>query len=180
MRIADVIKHDDPDFFTALVNLVDFCQDNQDGEIRERATMVVDLLLFDLTLNSFKGVFGSTHGRSYEAQKKWAGREDMADTQKLLFGRGQFSLEGSMSAICLALSQHYRMPAVLYEVANDLDRAEMINRQRLGIRLAEAERYLDLIAAQRSEWSVHRDLEQPATATPLLFQGFFEVRSEDD
>ena len=126
---------------TALVNLIDFCQDNQDGEIRLRAAMVVDLLLFDVALNSFKGVFGSTHGRSYEAQKKWAAREDMADTQKLLFGRGQFSLEGSMSAVCLALSERYRMPRVLYEMANDLDREELINRQRLGIRLDEAERW---------------------------------------
>jgi len=123
---------------TALVSLVDFCRD---GEIRGRAAMVVDLLLFDVALNSFKGVFGSTHGRSYEAQKKWAAREDMADTQKLLFGRGQFSLEGSMSAVCLALSEGYRMPRVLYEIANDLDRAEMTNRQRLGIRLDEAERW---------------------------------------
>ena len=123
---------------TALVNLIDFCQD---GEICRRAAMVVDLLLFDVALNSFKGVFGSTHGRSYEAQKKWAAAEDMADTQKLLFGRGQFSLQDSMSAVCLALSERYRMPRVLYEIANDLDRAEMVNRQRLGIRLDEAERW---------------------------------------
>ena len=124
--------------FTALVDLVDFCQD---GEICQRATMVVDLLLFDVALNSFKGVHGSSHGRSYEAQKKWAAAEDVADTQKLLFGRGQFSLQDSMSAVCLALSERYQMPRVLYEIANDLDRAEMINHQRLGIRLAEAQRW---------------------------------------
>ena len=123
---------------TALVNLIDFCQDE---ELCGRAAMVVDLMLFDVALNSFKGVFGSTHGRSYEAQKKWAAQEDMADTQKLLFGRGQFSLEGSMSAVCMALSERYRMPRVLYRIANDLDRSAMINRQRLGIRLDEAERW---------------------------------------
>jgi len=123
---------------TALVNLVDL---SQEGEICQRAAMVVDLLLFDIALNSFQGVFGSSHGRSYEAQKKWAVVEDVADTQKLLFGRGQFSLLGSMSAVCLALSEHYRMPRVLYEIANDLGRAEMINRQRMGIRLAEAQRW---------------------------------------
>jgi hypothetical protein len=94
-----------------------------------------------MAVSSFQGVFGSSHGRSYEAQKKWAAAEDVADTQKLLFGRGRFSLEDSMSAVCLALSERYRMPRVLYEIANDLDRAEMINRQRLGIRLAEAERW---------------------------------------
>lgn len=123
---------------TALVNLIDFCQEK---EIRQQATMVLDLLLFDMALNSFQGVFGSSHGRSYEAQKKWAAAEDVADTQKLLFGRGRFSLQDSMSAVCLALSERYRMPRVLYEIANDLDRAEMVNCQRLGIRLAEAERW---------------------------------------
>jgi hypothetical protein len=123
---------------TALANLVDFCQD---GKICQRAAMVVDLLLFDVALNSFKGVFGSSHGRSYEAQKKWAAAEDVADTQKLLFGRGRFSLQDSMSAVCLALSERYQMPRVLYEIANDLERAEMINCQRLGIRLAEAQRW---------------------------------------
>jgi hypothetical protein len=123
---------------TALTNLVDFCQD---GEIRQRAAMVLDLLLFDLALNSFQGVLGCSHGRSYEAQKKWAAAEDVADTQKLLFGRGRFSLRDNMSAVCLALSEGYRAPRVLYEIANDLDRAEMVNRQRHGIRLAEAERW---------------------------------------
>jgi hypothetical protein len=123
---------------TALANLVDFCRDE---EIRQRAALVLDLLLFDVALNSFQGVFGCSHGRSYEAQKKWTAAEDVADTQKLLFGRGQFTLQGSMSAVCLALSQGYQMPRVLYEIANDLDRVEMINRQRHGIRLAEAERW---------------------------------------
>jgi hypothetical protein len=33
------------------------------------------------------------------------------------------------------------MPRVLYEIANDLDRAAMVNCQRHGIRLAEAERW---------------------------------------
>jgi hypothetical protein len=123
---------------TALLSLVDFYRDD---EIRQRAAMVVDLLLFDVALNSFRGVFGCSHGRSYEAQKKWATAEDMADTQKLLFGRGQFSVGESMSAVCLALSENYRLPMVLYEIANDLDRATMVNRQRHGIRLAEASRW---------------------------------------
>ena len=52
-----------------LLNLIDFCNDE---EIAKRATMVVDLLLADMALNSFHGIFGSTHGRTYESQKKWA------------------------------------------------------------------------------------------------------------
>lgn len=123
---------------TALLSLVDFCADD---EIRRRAAIVVDLLLLDVALNSYRGVMGCTHGRSYEAQKKWLAAEDVADVQKLLFGRGRFSGGESMSAACLALSERYRMPRVLYEIANDLDRPAMVNRQRHGIRLSEAERW---------------------------------------
>jgi hypothetical protein len=120
----------------ALASLVDFCHDD---EIRQRAAMVLDLLLFDMALNSFRGTFGCTHGRSYEEGKKRAADEPTTDTAKLLFGVGRFSLEENLSAVCLALSERYRLPRVIYEIADDQDRAELVNRQRMGIRLAEAE-----------------------------------------
>jgi len=123
---------------TALLSLVDFCEDE---EIRQRAAMVIDLLLVDMALSSFRGTFGSTHGRSYENTKKWAAEESTTDTQKLLFGMGVFSGYDNMSAISFALSERYCMPQVIEVIANDAGRAEMINRQRMGIRLAEAERW---------------------------------------
>ena len=122
---------------TPLVNLVDFCRDD---EMARRAAIIVDLLLADMALNSFHGIFGSTHGRGYEGSKKWAGREATSRAQNLLFGMGS-STNNNMSACCLALSDKYRMPRVLYEIANDLERPEMVNRQRMGIRLEEAERW---------------------------------------
>jgi hypothetical protein len=122
---------------TALLNLVDFCEDE---EIVRRATMVTDLVLTDMALNSFHGTFGSTHGRSPEHRKKHAAFESTADTGKLIFGMGIFQ-PGGMSCTSLALTERYRVPRVIYEIANDLDRPEMINRQRMGIRLAEAERW---------------------------------------
>ncbi len=120
-----------------LLNLIDFCQDDA---IAQRATMVVDLLLIDMALNSFHGAFAGTHGRAYEPAKKWAGKEGTASTQKLLFGMNRFE-PGNMAAICLALSEHYRMPRVIYEIATDFDRPEMVNRQRIGIRLKDAKRW---------------------------------------
>ncbi|MGD8398440.1 MAG: hypothetical protein PVG11_06250 [Anaerolineae bacterium] len=122
----------------ALTSLIDFCGD---GEIAQRAAMVLDVLLFDVALNSFRGVMGSTHGRSYEPGKKWLTEEPMADTSKLLFGTGLFALRENMSAPCLALSPRYRPPPVLWAVANDLTRPEMANRQRMGIRVNEAARW---------------------------------------
>ena len=120
-----------------LLNLVDFCDD---AEIARRAAMVTDLLLLDIALNSFHGVFGSTHGRTYENEKKWPIKEHTRSTCKLLFGMSAFS-QGNMAATCLALSPKYRMPQVIYDIATDLERAEMVNRQRAGIRVEEAGRW---------------------------------------
>ena len=121
----------------ALLSLVDLCKDD---EIVRRATMVTDLLLLDVALNSYDGVFGSTHGRTYEADKKWADRESTRDIEWLLFDRAAHG-SSSMSATCLALSPHYEMPQVIYEIANDVKRPQTLNRQRVGIKLEEAERW---------------------------------------
>jgi hypothetical protein len=120
---------------TALLSLVDFCQDQ---EISNRATILVDMILFDMALNNYKGVFASTHGLSYENTKKWAAQENTSDTQKLLFGRGRFSADDNMSAVSFALSKRYQLPCVLYQVANDQNRSEMLSQQRMGIRLDQA------------------------------------------
>jgi hypothetical protein len=122
---------------TGLLSLVDLCADK---EIALRATMVTDLLLLDVALNSYRGVFGSTHGRSYEEPKKWAVRESTTDVEWLLFGTGTLR-SSNMSAICLALSKRYRMPQVIYEIANDVKRPQVVNRQRMGIKLEEAARW---------------------------------------
>ncbi len=123
---------------TALLSLVDLCRD---AEIVAKATMVIDLILLDMALNSFQGVFGATHGRAYENTKKWAGSEGTADIMKLLFGMGQYSSFDCMSAINFALSPNYQMPPVIAAIAQDLQRPEMENRQRMGIKLDEAERW---------------------------------------
>jgi hypothetical protein len=123
---------------TALASLVDFSQD--DG-LRSRSEMVIDLILADMALHSFKGIFGSTHGRSYEPAKKWSPREGTASTHKLLFGTGNFSNADNMSAACLTLSPNYRLPQVLYDIANDEEQPETITRQRMGIRLEDASRW---------------------------------------
>ena len=99
----------------ALLSLYDFAEDD---EIRKKAEMIIDLLLLDMVLNSFQGVFGSTHGRSYENTKKWASNEGTIDTMKLLFGMGVYSGFDNMSAASFALSE-YCHPQVLEDIATD-------------------------------------------------------------
>ena len=124
---------------TALLSLYDFAQDE---EIRRKAEMVIDFLLLDMALNSFNGVFGSTHGRAYENTKKWASNEGTTDTSKLLFGTGIFSGFDNMSAISFALSK-YRVPSAIEAIASD---SHFINKQRMGIKLSEMEK-----------WGIHPD-----------------------
>lgn len=125
---------------TALLALHDFAADE---EIRRKAAILLDLLLLDIALNSFRGVFGATHGRAYENTKKWAAHEGTTDTSKLLFGTGVFSLFDNMSAIAFALSS-YRVPPAIEAIAVGAGRAatdSYVNRQRMGIRIAELERW---------------------------------------
>ncbi len=119
----------------ALVNLVDFSEDQQ---LATRAAMVLDLLLADMACNSFRGLLASTHGRTYEQQKKWPAKESTSSTARLLFGMGREG--GAMGTTLLALSTRYRMPQVLYEIANDTQ-STVLNRQRMGIRIEEAARW---------------------------------------
>ncbi len=123
---------------TALVNLVDFCTD---PVIVRRAEIVLDLVFLDMALGSFRGVFGSTHGRSYANEKRNALIESTTDTEKLMFGMGIFSGADNMSAVTLALSRKYRLPRVIYEIAGHLPADGMENRQRMGIKLRESMRW---------------------------------------
>jgi len=122
--------------FVALLSLVDFCEDE---ELAQRAMMVLDLMLLDVALNSFQGLFAGSHGRSYEEQKKWAARDNVAAASRLLFGVGAFAPRRNLSAPSVALTTRYRLPRVLQEVARDP--SPMLNRQRMGIEIAEAERF---------------------------------------
>lgn len=120
----------------ALLSLYDFVEDE---EIRARVEMVIDLILLDMALNSFKGVFGSTHGRSYENTKKWASNEGTTDTMKLLFGMGTYSGFDNMGAAAFALSK-YRMPPVMVDIAQDREKT-YTNRQRAGFRVEDAAKW---------------------------------------
>ena len=122
----------------ALVNLADFAQDE---EISAGAAMVLDLLLADIVFNSYRGLFGSTHGRSYEHQKKYASQESTRPTYDLLFSNSGAHISGGMGAASLALSTRYRAPRVLFEIANDQERPVMLNRQRSGINVADAAKW---------------------------------------
>ena len=120
----------------ALLNLIDFVDD---AEIVKKATMVLDLMLLDMALNHYRGTFGATHGRSYHHAKTDGTRESTASVYTLMFGLNNKD-SGNMASIALALSRNYRMPRVIFEIANDTEDT-LENRQRMGFRIDEAKRW---------------------------------------
>ncbi|MBW2380850.1 MAG: hypothetical protein JRG70_15085 [Deltaproteobacteria bacterium] len=117
----------------ALVALIEL---GEDEELRQLASIVLDVIFADMASNHFKGNFGSTHGRTYE-HKMSGNRDNTGSAFKLLFDLNEFG-PGNMSSSSLALSTTYQLPRVVYDMARDFERQEYENRQRMGIRLEEA------------------------------------------
>jgi len=120
-----------------LVALIDF---SPDEEIREKASMVLDLMLFDMALNHYNGTFGSTHGRSYFSSKISGRRESSSSTYHLVFGLNHQG-NGNMATNAIAISKNYKIPFVLHEIANDTSFRKMSNLQRMGLNMDEVEKY---------------------------------------
>ena len=127
--LSNVYYNEDMPALLALIEL------SADKEIKQLAAMVLDLMMADMALNSFRGSFSSTHGRTYE--NKMSGQDDHTGSAfGLMFGIRDVSV-GNMSASMLAASDAYPLPRVIYEMAVDTERPELVNRQRMGITLDE-------------------------------------------
>lgn len=125
------------DDLSPLLNLVDFAED---PELRNRAAMAVDLLLFDLCRLHAGGSFGLTAGRAYSEHKCCAWQESPGDVIELCSGaRGAF-FGWADSAVALATSTRYEVPDVLLAIATNRP-VQAIERARVSIDFAEAHRY---------------------------------------
>ncbi|MXZ19699.1 MAG: hypothetical protein F4Y84_03655 [Caldilineaceae bacterium SB0665_bin_25] len=99
----------------ALSHLVDLAEND---DVRELAAVVLDKMFFGLAVNSFKGVFGSSHGRTYAPFIKDAFREPTSGITRLLWGKGIFnrSIRGTVSLACAV---NYQLPPVIEAIAID-------------------------------------------------------------
>jgi hypothetical protein len=117
-----------------LLNLVEFANDS---EVQIRATMMVDLLLFDMAVNSFYGQMGTSHGRAYAQNVMSAAGDSLMTLQTLVFGCGRFQ-SIDMASTMLATSKRYTVPPVLEQIGIDVPE-EFVNLERHSIPLtAEA------------------------------------------
>lgn len=130
--------------FKALFNLVDFADDAQ---VRRRAAMVLDLLVFDLARNTVHGSFGVTAGRSYEKLggdgSKWktdGWQQKVGELIQILFGtRGRFHHSGAVGALGYATSV-YQVPTVLLAIGKDRP-DHYVDRSRVSVGFDEAPDY---------------------------------------
>ncbi len=114
----------------ALLNLVEFAQDS---EVQVRATMMVDLYLFDMAVNSYFGQMGTSHGRAYAQNVLSATGDSLLNFQTLVFGCGRLQ-SVDMASTMLVTGERYKIPPVLEAIGLDMPE-EMINPERHSIPL---------------------------------------------
>ena len=117
----------------ALCSLVEFASD---VAVRQLAECVLDKLLFTLASNSWRGVHGAAHGRSYVPTLRSSRFEETAPIMWALWGVGALN-NAVLPVTVLATSRCYAVPPVVRAVANALP-DEWDGRQvyRGGYRLA--------------------------------------------
>jgi len=118
-----------------LANLYDYAED---PKIRTRAGMVLDLLMYDMALNNYHGMLGSTSGRIYVGSLI-KGSHQMSPVTKLVFGVGRFRHDNEMGVVSLALSS-YKCPQIIQDIAVDYSKT-YLNKQRVSIEVDDAPKY---------------------------------------
>lgn len=91
------------------------------GEVRLKASIIMDLLFYDMASQSFRGSFVTTMGRGYET-KRMSGRESSlkAETEHFFgFDAGTGEERSAGMGLNLIYSRHYELPPVLKEIARD-------------------------------------------------------------
>ncbi len=118
--------------FDALITVVEWVDD---PTIVRRASMLLDLLLFDMAMKNQKGNFGATHGRSYMKDKSIATDQDVFNLNKLLFDDTTipYTSTGDAGAALMARAAKYRLPAVILRVAQS--KHTTIDQEHMGIAL---------------------------------------------
>lgn len=123
---------------TALLSLADFAPD---PIIATRARMILDLLLIDVAANSLHGAFGSTHGRSYPREKRFADTEATSDLSLIAFGSGRTTGCDAMGAFALAVSISYEPPPIAAQIVREVGPAATVSRQRMGFAVRDSRKW---------------------------------------
>jgi hypothetical protein len=119
-----------PVTMTALLNLADLARD---PAIASQAAMLLDVMFFDMAVDSFRGVYGTSHGRTYAGSVVGGGpAESTSPLQRIAWGMGARGSPENMAAVFLALSKKYRVARTIQGIGRDMPE-ELLNRERQSL-----------------------------------------------
>ena len=125
-----------PEDLAPLLNLVDFADD---PEVSTRAAMIVDVILFDVAVDSFYGQYATSSGRITAGSIKSA-NGSMTTIAALIWGQGKFTTTSNMGAVALATSHKYEVPPVIQALALD-NPEEYLNYEHHSFNFEDAAKY---------------------------------------
>jgi hypothetical protein len=143
-----------------LINLADFAAD---PTISNAASKLLDVMFFDIAVDSFNGVFATSHGRTYPRHVLKEEGDALTTTQKIAFDKGAFISSNSMTAVSLATSYRYQVPEIIQQIANHTPE-EITNLERHSFNLENAQ-------------ALGIDPSDPETAMPMWAAGMFANRT---
>jgi hypothetical protein len=121
----------------ALLNLAELADDER---LRRRAAMLLDVMFFDMAVDSFRGTYGTSHGRTYPRAIVGGGMvEETTALQRMAWGLGALGRPDNPAAIYLATAKRYRVARTIEQIAQDLPE-ELTNRERQSLRVEDAAR----------------------------------------
>ena len=98
----------------ALTSVVEFAED---VSLRRLAEALLDKMLLSLACNSWRGVHGAAHGRTYTTTLRSARFEETAPIMRALWGTGTLN-SAVLPAVAVATARRYELPALVRAVAN--------------------------------------------------------------
>jgi len=114
--------------------------------LRRMATAMLHKIFFVLACQSWRGVHGASHGRTYVASLKTARAENTSGLQRIAWGLGGFGAEVRATGL-LSLARRYRVPDALQWIGADLP-------ELLVTRAHSAGRFRAQYDLRREHWQV--------------------------
>lgn len=115
--------------------LLDFCENHV---IREKAKIIMDLILLDMAMHQYKSYMVATSGRCYEQQKKHVEKQDVSDILQKAFtfqDESTYAYDYSKLSAEFTLNRTYEVPSLIEKIAHDRTPAEI--KVSMGLDLDE-------------------------------------------
>jgi hypothetical protein len=115
--------------------------------LREMAATLLHKIFFMLACQSWRGIHGSSHGRTYVESLKTARLENTSALQRIAWGLGTWNGETRATGM-LAMARRYRVPEIIQEIGADLP-------ELLVTRARSAGRYRPRFDLRRGSWEAN-------------------------